>query len=97
MTREEALTMIIDALDDVEQFDEALTVLRAPTGDETTWKAKYDDLAEKYKTRFKDEIMAQNGSALEKNGGALEKTIEEPITPEPVTRLEDLDFSAETE
>ncbi len=90
MTREEALTMIVDALDDVEQFDEALTVLRTPTEDETTWKAKYDDLAEKYKTRFKEEIMTQND-------GALEKPVEEPITPEPVTRLEDLDFSAETE
>ena len=90
MTIEEALTMIVDALDDVEEFDEALTVLRRPTEDETTWKAKYNDLAEKYKTRFKEEIMTQNG-------GALEKPVEEPITPEPVTRLEDLDFSAETE
>jgi hypothetical protein len=90
MTREEALTMIVDALDDVEQFDEALTVLRTPTEDETSWKAKYNDLAEKYKTRFKEEIMTQNS-------GALEKPIEEPITPEPVTRLDDLDFSAETE
>ena len=90
MTREEALTMVVDALDDVEDFDEALTVLRTPTEDETTWKAKYNDLAEKYKTRFKEEIMTQNS-------GALEKPIEEPITPEPVTKLEDLDFSAETE
>ena len=90
MTREEALAMIVDALNDVEQFDEALTVLRTPTEDETTWKAKYDDLAEKYKTRFKEEIMAQNG-------GALGKPIDEPITPEPVPKLDDLDFSAETE
>lgn len=90
MTIEEALTMIVDALDDVEQFDEALAVLRKPTEDEITWKAKYDDLAEKYKTRFKGEIMTQNA-------GALEKPVEEQITPEPVTRLEDLDFSAETE
>lgn len=90
MTREEALAQIIDALNDVEQFDEALTVLRTPTEDETTWKAKYDDLAEKYKTRFKEEIMTQNSDAFK-------KSIEEPITPEPVTKLEDLDFSAETE
>nr|DAG50375.1 MAG TPA: hypothetical protein [Caudoviricetes sp.] len=90
MTREEALAVIVDALDNVEQYDEPLTVLRTPTEDETTWKAKYDDLAEKYKTRFKEEIMTQNS-------GALEKPIEKPITPEPVTRLEDLDFSAETE
>jgi hypothetical protein len=90
MTREEALTQIIDALENVEDFDEALTVLRTPTEDETTWKAKYDDLAEKYKTRFKEVIMTQNS-------GALEKPIEEPIIPEPVTKLEDLDFSAETE
>lgn len=90
MTREEALSMIVDALDDVEQFDEALTVLRTPTEDETTWKAKYNDLAEKYKTRFKEEIMTQNS-------GALEKPIEKPITPEPVPKLDDLDFSGETE
>ena len=90
MTREEALSMIVDALNDVEEFDEALTVLRTPTEDETTWKAKYNDLAEKYKTRFKEEIMAQNS-------GALEKPIEKPITPEPVPRLDDLDFSGETE
>lgn len=90
MTREEALTQIIDALENVEEFDEALTVLRTPTEGETTWKAKYDDLAEKYKTRFKEEIMTQNG-------GALEKPIDVTITPEPVTKLDDLDFSAETE
>lgn len=90
MTREEALSMIVDALNDVEEFDEALTVLRTPTDDETTWKAKYNDLAEKYKTRFKEEIMTQNS-------GALEKPIEKPITPEPVPKLDDLDFSGETE
>ena len=90
MTREEALAMIVDALDDVEEFDEALTVLRTPTEDETTWKAKYNDLAEKYKTRFKEEIMTQNS-------GPLEKPIEKPITPEPVPKLDDLDFSGETE
>lgn len=90
MTREEALSQIIDALENVEDFDEALTVLRTPTEDETTWKAKYDDLAEKYKTRFKEVVMTQNSAVLE-------KPIEEPITPEPVTKLEDLDFSAETE
>lgn len=90
MTREEALTQIIDALENVEEFDEALTTLRTPTEDETTWKAKYDDLAEKYKTRFKEEIMTQNS-------GVLKKPIEKPITPEPVPKLEDLDFSGETE
>lgn len=90
MTREEALSMIVDALDNVEEFDEALTVLRTPSDDETTWKQKYVDLAEKYKTRFKEEIMNQNSNALE-------NPIEKPITPEPVTRLEDLDFAAETE
>ena len=38
MTREEALTQIIDVLENVEEFDEALTTLRTPTEDETTWK-----------------------------------------------------------
>ena len=34
---------------------------------------------------------------MTQNSGALEKPIEDPITPAPVTKLEDLDFSAETE
>lgn len=92
MTREEALSMIIDALDDVENFDEALNVLRTETGDEdaTTWKQKYEDLSEKYKKRFKDEIMNQASNAFE-------KPEEEETVPEEKTRLEDLDFSGETE
>lgn len=92
MTREEALSMIIDALDDVEQFDEALNVLRTETGaeDATTWKAKYNDLSEKYKARFKAEIMEQPTQALEKPS-------EEPVVPEATPTLDSLDFSAETE
>lgn len=92
MTREEALAMIIDALDDVEQFDEALNVLRTDTGAEeaTTWKAKYNDLSEKYKVRFKSEIMEQPKQALE-------KPTEEPVVPEATPTLDSLDFSAETE
>lgn len=92
MTREEALAMIIDALDDVENFDEALNVLRTETGDvdATTWKQKYADLSEKYKKRFKDEVMNQASNAFE-------KPEEEEIVPETETRLEELDFSGETE
>lgn len=92
MTREEALSMIIDALDNVEEFDEALAVLRTDPGSEeaTTWKAKYNDLSEKYKARFKDEIMNQPAQALE-------KPEEEPIVPDSVPSLDALDFSAETE
>ena len=92
MTREEALSMIIDALDDVEQFDEALNVLRTDAGAEeaTTWKAKYNDLSEKYKARFKDEVMEQPGQAFK-------KPEENPVVPEKVAKLEDLDFSGETE
>lgn len=92
MTREEALSMIIDALDDVEQFDEALNVLRTDAGTEeaTSWKAKYNDLSEKYKARFKAEIMEQPTQALEKPS-------EEPDVPEATPTLDSLDFSAETE
>lgn len=92
MTREEALSMIIDALDDVEEFDEALDVLRTSESDgedATTWKQKYDDLAEKYKKRFKDEIMSQPSQALEKPG--------EATIPEKPVPIEKMDFSAETE
>lgn len=92
MTREEALSMIIDALDDVEEFDEALNVLRTDTGTEeaTTWKAKYNDLSEKYKARFKADIMEQPTQALE-------KPTEESIVPEATLTLDSLDFSGETE
>lgn len=92
MTREEALSMIIDALDNVEQFDEALNVLRTDPGTEeaTSWKAKYNDLSEKYKARFKSEIMEQSKQALE-------KPTEEPVVPEATPTLDSLDFSAETE
>ena len=92
MTREEALTMIIDALDNVEEFDEALSVLRTDTGSEeaTTWKAKYNDLSEKYKARFKDEIMNQPSQALD-------KPEEEPVIPTSAPTLDSLDFSGATE
>lgn len=92
MTREEALSMIIDALDNVEEFDEALSVLRTDAGTEeaTTWKAKYNELSEKYKARFKDEIMNQPSQALE-------KPEEEPVVPPTVPKLDSLDFSGATE
>ena len=92
MTREEALSMIIDALDDVEEFDEALSVLRTDNGSEeaTTWKAKYNELSEKYKARFKEEIMNQPAQALE-------KPVEEPVVPPSTPTLDSLDFSGATE
>ena len=92
MTREEALSMIIDALDNVEDFDEPLNVLRTETDDAAaaTWKQKYEDLSAKYKKRFKDEVMNQ---AL----NAFEKPEEEEIVPETKTTLEELEFSGETE
>lgn len=92
MTREEALSMIIDALDNVEDFDEALSVLRTDTGSEeaTTWKAKYNELSEKYKARFKDEIMNQPSQALD-------KPEEEPVVPPTTPKLNSLDFSGATE
>ena len=94
MTREEALAMIIDALDNVEEFDEALNILRTDVGAEeaeaTTWKAKYNELSEKYKARFKDEIMNQPSQALD-------KPEEEPVIPTSVPTLDSLDFSGATE
>lgn len=92
MTREEALSMIIDALDNVEEFDEALSVLRTDTGSEeaTTWKAKYNELSEKYKARFKEEVMNQPSQALE-------KPEEEPVLPSSAPKLDSLDFSGATE
>lgn len=92
MTREEALAMIIDALDNVEEFDEALNILRTDVGAEeaTTWKAKYNELSEKYKARFKDEIMNQPSQALD-------KPEEEPVIPTSAPTLDSLDFLGATE
>lgn len=92
VTREEALSMIIDALDNVEEFDDALSVLRTDTGSEeaATWKAKYNELSEKYKARFKEEIMNQPAQALEKPD-------EKPIVPAAAPKLDSLDFSGATE
>ena len=110
MTRGEALSMIIDGLDDVEQYDEALSVLRTDTGAEeaTTWKAKYNDLSEKYaeeatawKAKYNDlseKYKARfKSEIMEQPKQALEKPTEEPVVPEATPTLDSLDFSAETE
>lgn len=93
MTREEALSMVIDALPDVENFEEALDALRKPEFPEEDWKSKYEDLQSKYRKRFKDEIMTQPNQAEEPE---YKSKVVEQDTGKP-TRLEDLDFSGETE
>ena len=62
ITFEEALGMIVDAVPDVEGLEDAFDVVRTVGTRETNtgnedYKTKYEDLKEKYKKRFKEEIL----------------------------------------
>lgn len=91
MTKQEALSLIVDALDNVEDFDEALNVLREDTNVDDTWRQKYEDLSEKYKARFKSEILEQPSKAFEKEKDETNIETDKPV------KLDELDFSGETE
>lgn len=85
MDFDEALNLIIDGLTDLENYDEALDVIRnARSSDEKPWKSKYEELEKKYKQRFKERLteeVIQPQQAEEK----------EEI------RFEDIDFDGRTE
>lgn len=91
MTREEALTMVIDALPDVENFEDAIDVLRA--SEDGDWKTKYGELQEKYRKRFKDEIMTQPPRAEEPEYKSKSNELDEGKPP----KFDDIDFSGETD
>lgn len=90
MTFEEALGMIVDAVSDVEGLEDAFDVVRAAGAKETNtdnedYKTMYEDLKEKYKKRFKEEITS--------TPAPVERTekVSKKLT------VSDLDFDARTE
>lgn len=92
MTFEEALGMIVEAVSDVEGLEDAFDVVRTVGTRETNagnedYKTKYEDLKEKYKKRFKEEIT----STPEPVTRTETETVDKNLT------VEDLDFDARTE
>ena len=90
MTFEEALCMIVDAVSDVEGLEDAFDVVRAAGARETNtdnedYKTMYEDLKEKYKKRFKEEITS-TPAPVERTEAVSKKLT-----------VEDLDFDARTE
>lgn len=90
MTFEEALGMIVDAVSDVEGLEDAFDVVRAAGTRETDpdnedYRTMYEELKEKYKKRFKEEITS--------TPKPVERT--EPVNKK--LTVEDLDFDARTE
>ena len=88
MTFEEALGMIVDAVFDVEGLEDAFDVVRAAGARETDtdnedYRTMYEDLKEKYKKRFKEEITSTPVERTEK--------VSKKLT------VSDLDFDARTE
>lgn len=93
MTFQEALSSIIDALPDVEKYDEQLTILREGNSENTSsdgedWEKKYKELQAVYRERFKEFVNQQNTGVEEKD--------DEVEDVEEIT-VEDLDFSADSE
>lgn len=90
ITFEEALGMIVDAVSDVEGLEDAFDVVRAAGNKETNtdnedYKTMYEDLKEKYKKRFKEEITSTPAAI------ARTEQVNKKLT------VEDLDFDARTE
>lgn len=90
MTFEEALGMIVDAVSDVEGLEDAFDVVRAAGTRETDtdnedYRTMYEELKEKYKKRFKEEITS--------TPNPVERT--EPVNKK--LTVADLDFDARTE
>lgn len=92
MTFEEALGMIVDAVSDVEGLEDAFDVVRTVGTRETNtgnedYKTKYEDLKEKYKKRFKEEITSTPEPVPRTGTGTVDKNL----------TVENLDFDARTE
>ena len=96
MTAKEALTAIMAAIPNTEDFDEHFGVLNEsisgaltePGGED--WKTRYENLRDKYIARFTEmteevDTGASAGDSAEDDGNA------------EVKKIEELDFSAETE
>lgn len=90
MSFEQALGMIVDAVSDVEGLEDAFDVVRAAGARETNtgnedYKTMYEDLKEKYKKRFKEEITS-TPTPVKRT-----EQVNKKLT------VEDLDFNARTE
>lgn len=90
LTFEEALGMIVDAVSDVEGLEDAFDVVRAAGAratdtDNEDYKTMYEDLKEKYKKRFKEEITSTPSPVVRT------EQVNKKLT------VEDLDFDARTE
>lgn len=96
MTPKEALAAIMAAIPNTEDFDEHFGVLNesvSGSSGETAgedWKARYENLRDKYIARFSE--MTEEVDTGTSAGSAGEDENE----PE-VKKIEELDFSAETE
>lgn len=90
LTFEEALGMLVDAVSDVEGLEDAFDVVRAAGTRETNtdnedYRTMYEELKEKYKKRFKEEITSTPAPV------ARTEKVSKKLT------VEDLDFNARTE
>ena len=96
MTPKEALAAIMAAIPNTEDFDEHFGVLNESISGALTesggedWKTRYENLRDKYIARFKE--MTEEVDT----GASAEDTREDESEPE-VKKIEELDFSAETE
>lgn len=96
MTPKEALSAIMEAIPNTEDFDEHFGVLNEAVsgGSEETagedWKARYENLRDKYIARFSE--MTE-----EIDSGARAEDSAEDDGDAEVKKIEELDFSAETE
>lgn len=96
MTPKEALAAIMAAIPNTEDFDEHFGVLNesvSGSSGETAgedWKARYENLRDKYIARFSE--MTE-----EIDSGARTEDSAEDDGDAEVKKIEELDFSAETE
>lgn len=94
MTAQEALAGVMEALPELEKFDEHLGVLKdaiSQTGGDGDWEQKYRELQEKYKQRFVEEVLSPDGERKEVD------IKDEDEEPEVSVEDLDLNFDGSTE
>lgn len=105
MTGQEALDALIAAIPDPENYDEHFGALRDVISgvdtagidmeQESEWKAKYEDLREKYRQRFRENIFG--GESGPESPTGLDAIEEQMNTETPVSELRNLDFDGRSE
>lgn len=93
MDYNEALSELIDAVEDVEEHGDAIEILQNYENErdgelDSEWRDKYEKLEAEYKKRFKERMKE---SATNADGEEKKDETEEKIT------VEDLDFDGKTE